>query len=106
MTTMAFSAHGQESIGRGPWTSNDSYELCVFLVRSCVIVGAAVFLYSLGPGLGIAVLVGGLAAWLKITKCRARTRAQSLTGENGEYDGTISSKGMPFWLCWHGPVEK
>jgi hypothetical protein len=106
MATIAFSAHGQEAIGRGPWTSNDSYELCVFLVRSCGIVGAAVFLYSLGPALGVAVLVGGLAAWSKITKYLARTRAQSLASEKGEYDGAAFSKRVPFWLRWHGPAEK
>jgi hypothetical protein len=106
MTTMAFSTQGQEAIGRGPWTANDSYELCVFLVRSCGIVGAAVFLYSLGPALGVAVLVGGLAAWAKITKYLARTRAQSLGGEIDEYAGAASSERVPYRLRWHGPPEK
>jgi hypothetical protein len=69
-------------------------------------VGAAVFLYSLGPVLGVAVLVGGLAAWAKITKYLARTRAQSPAGEKGEYDTVASPERVPFWLRWHGPVEE
>ena len=85
MATMTFSDRAPEAITRGTWTSHDWYDLFVFGVQSCGIVCIGVFLYSLGPALGIAVLVGGLVAWSKITGHLATLRAQRLAedGENG-----------------------
>ena len=87
MATLTFSARAPEAIGRGPWTSHDSYELFLFLVQSCGIVCAGVLLYSLGPALGIAVLVGSLVAWSKV----AARRTQGLANEESEHDGPAAS---------------
>jgi len=63
MATTAFSARAPEANGRGPWTVHDWYESFLFLVQAFVIVCGGVLLYTLGPAIGIAVLVGGLTAW-------------------------------------------
>lgn len=95
MATLTSSAGAPRTIGRGPWTSHDGYALLRFLVQSCGIVCAGVFLYSLGPFLGLAVLGGSLAAWLKAIKCRAATRAKRLADAAGEPDRPATSLGVP-----------
>ena len=52
----------RESIERKPWTS-EACEVLVFLAQSLGLVGAAVFLYSLGVGLGMTLLIVGLGVW-------------------------------------------
>ena len=87
MATLSLSARAPEAIGRGPWTSHDSYELFLFLVQSCGIVCASVILYSLGPALGIAVLAGTLVVWSKV----AGRRTQCLADKDGGHDGSAAS---------------
>ena len=53
----------RESIERKPWTSEAWREVLVFLAQSLGLVGAAVFLYSLGVGLGMTLLIVGLGVW-------------------------------------------
>ena len=95
MATLALSARTPEAIGRGPWTSHDSYEVFRFLVQSCGIVCVGVFLYSLGPALGIAVLACGLVAWSKITNYVAAMKEQTPTDEDGEHEEPAASVGVP-----------
>ena len=95
MATLTLAARTPEAIGRGPWTSHDSYELVRFLVQSCGIVCVGVFLYSLGPALGIAVLACGLVAWSKITNYVAATKEQTPADEDGEYDESATAVGVP-----------
>ena len=95
MATLTSSAGAPEALGRGPWTSQDGYASLRFLVQACGIVCAGVFLYSLGPFLGAAVLGGSLAAWLKAINCRAATRAKRLADAEGEPDCPATSLGVP-----------
>jgi hypothetical protein len=92
---LALSARTPETIGRGPWTSHDSYEVVRFIIQSFGIVCVGVFLYSLGPALGIAVLACGLVAWSKITNYAAATKEQSPADEDGEHDEPATSVGVP-----------
>ena len=95
MATLAFSTRTPEAIDRGPWTSCDSYEVLRFLIQSCGIVCVGVFLYSLGPALGIAVLACGLVAWSKITNYVAVTKEQTPADEDGEQGEPAASVGVP-----------
>ena len=79
MAALTFSTRAPEAIGRGPWTSHDSYELFLFLVQSCGIVCVGVFLYSLGPALGIAVLAwqpGGVVEDYELRCCHESTMSR------------------------------
>jgi hypothetical protein len=95
MATLTLSARAPEAIGRGPWTSHDWYESFLFLVQSCGIVCVGVFLYSLGPALGIAVLVGSLVAWSKVAGYLAARKAPCLADEDAEHDRLASSVSVP-----------
>jgi hypothetical protein len=54
-----------------------------------------VFLYSLGPVLGTAVLACGLVAWSKITNYVAATKEQTPADEDGEHDEPAAAVGVP-----------
>ena len=95
MATLTFSTRTPEAIGRGKWTSCDSYEVVRFFVQACGIVCVGVFLYSLGPALGLAVLACGLVAWSKITNYVAATKEQTPADEDGEHDGPATSVSVP-----------
>ena len=95
MATLTLATRTPEAIGRGPWTSHDSYEVVRFLGQSCGIVCVGVFLYSLGPALGIAVLACGLVAWSKITNFVAATKEQTPADEGGEHDESAAAVGVP-----------
>jgi len=92
MATLTFSARGPETIERRPWTSQEWHEVFVFLVWAAGTMCVAVFLYSPGPALGMAVVVGSLVAWWKVANYCASTRAD----EGGEHDGTPFSVDTPF----------
>jgi hypothetical protein len=53
----------RESVERNPWTSEDWRATCVFLAQSFGLVCVGIFLYSLGPALGMALIVVSLAVW-------------------------------------------
>jgi hypothetical protein len=95
MATLTLATRTPEAIDRGPWTSCDSYEVVRFLVQSCGIVCVGVFLYSLGPALGIAVLACGLIAWSKITNYVAATKEQTPADEDCEHDECAAAVGVP-----------
>ena len=61
----------RESVERKPWTSEDLRDLVVFLAQSFGIVCAGVVVYFLGPALGMALIVGGLAVWSLFGNWRA-----------------------------------
>ena len=84
MATLTFATRTPEAIGRGPWTSHDSYEVVRFLVQTFGIVCVGVFLYSLGPALGIAVLACGMVAWsrLRTTPLPRKNRLRPTTAVN------------------------
>jgi len=98
MATLTFSTRTPEAIGRGKWTSCDSYEVVRFFVQACGIVCVGVFLYSLGPALGLAVLACGLVAWSKITNYVAAAKehipAEHADEEDG-HDGPATSVSVP-----------
>ena len=93
MTTITrqSSAHALEAIGRGPWTSRDWYALFLFLAQSLGIVCAGVFLYSLGPALGVGVLCGSLVVWSGVRKYFASTNEQPLADDHSP-SGRASSR--------------
>ena len=95
MATLTLSTRTPEAIGRGQWTSCDSYEVFRFLVQSCGIVCVGVFLYSLGPALGIAALACGLVAWSMITNFVADKKEQTPADEGGEHDEPTADAGVP-----------
>ena len=101
MATLALSARTPEAIGRGQWTSCDSYEVFRFLVQSCGIVCVGVFLYSLGPALGIAVLACGLVAWSKITNYVAAKKEQIPLTKMV----SMTSLRLP-WVCPHDVLAR
>ena len=53
----------RESIERKPWTSEARNDVFGFLAQSVALVAAAIFLYSLGPGLGMTLIAVGLVVW-------------------------------------------
>ncbi len=91
----------RESVQRKSWTSEDWREIRVFLAQSLGLVCGAVLLYSLGPVLGMALIVGGVAGWLLL-----RNRTASVTDEGGPADAggqaaTVDSPSHcsnPAWL--------
>jgi hypothetical protein len=52
-----------EPVERKAWNAQDWRELLKFVAQCSGIIGAAVFLYVVGPALGMALVVGGLVAW-------------------------------------------
>ena len=82
MASMTFSDRTTEAMERTAWTAHDWYDLFLFLVQSCGIVCVGVFLYFLGPALGIAVIVGSLVALSKVKNHLASARAQRLANED------------------------
>ena len=101
MATLTLATRTPEAIDRGPWTSCDSYEVVRFLVQSCGIVCVGVFLYSLGPALGIAVLACGLIAWSKITNYVAATKEQTPADEAV----SMTNLRLP-WVCRHDVLAR
>lgn len=95
MATFTSSVPASRVIGQGPWTSHDLYELFLWLVQSCGIVCAGVFLCYLGPILCAAVLAGSLMAWSKARNHLAAANAACLADEDGEHDGPASSVSVP-----------
>ena len=95
MATLALATRTPEAIDRGPWTSCDSYEVFRFLIQSCGIVCVGVFLYSLGPALGIAALACGRVAWSKIANYVAAKKERTPADEDGEHDEPATSVGVP-----------
>jgi hypothetical protein len=53
----------RESVERKPWTSEDWRKSVVFLAQSFGLVCAAIFLYSLGPKLSMALIAVSVAVW-------------------------------------------
>jgi hypothetical protein len=65
MVTMAIprQTQVQESTQCRSWTFQDGLEISRFLAQSVGLMCAAIFLYSLGPTLGLAMLGGWLGVW-------------------------------------------
>jgi hypothetical protein len=81
----------RESIERNPWTSEDWREVLVFLAQSFGLVCVAVFLYSLGPALGMALLVGSLAVWPLFRNQPASEKEKDGLGEKDGHAANVNS---------------
>ncbi len=91
----------QESIERKPWTSQDWRELSMFVAQSVGLVGAAIFLYSLGPALGMTLIAVGLAVWSSFRSQIAGDEEKDSSGEESGHASTVSSPSHcadPSWL--------
>ena len=75
---------GRESIERKPWTSEAWNDVFLFLAQSSGIVCAAIFFYSLGPALGVTLMVVSLVVW-------AFLRSQTASEEE---DGPCEDSGL------------
>jgi hypothetical protein len=73
----------RELVERKSWTAEDWREVRWFLAQSAGLVCGAMLLYSLGPALGVALVVGGLATG---SLCR------KLTGSAAENHGPGQSQ--------------
>ena len=64
MTSRAFGRENLPSnVERHMWTEQDGREFALFGLQCLGIAGLAVLLYSAGPVLGLALVVGTLAVW-------------------------------------------
>ena len=84
MVTMAIQGQvcARESIEREPWNAEARNDVIVFLAQSFGVVCAAIFLYCLGPSLGMTLIVVSLAVWSFL-----RSQTASAEEENGPEEG-------------------
>jgi hypothetical protein len=78
----------RESIVRKPWTAEARNDVLAFLVQSFGLIAAAIFVYSLGPALGMTLIAVSLAAW-------AFLRSQIASDEGGSGEGGGQSATLP-----------
>ena len=102
---MAMALQGQvctrESVERNPWTTEDWRQSCVFLAQSFGLVCAAIFLYSIGPALCMALIAVSLAVWLLLSSQIASEEEQDGSDEDSGHAASASSRSRcadPGWL--------
>jgi len=74
----------RESVERKSWTSEARNDVFGFFAQSIGLVGAAIFLYSLGPALGMTLIAVSLAVWSFL---------RSQTASEDEEDGSEEDVG-------------
>ena len=89
----------RESIERKTWTSQDWHELLAFLAQSSGLVCAGVFLYSLGPALGMTLIVVSRAVWSFL-----RSQTASAEEEDGRHEDDWQVAGVNSASHGAGPV--
>ena len=107
MSSMAMQSQvcGRELIERKLWTSAGWREISVFIVQSVGLVCAAIFLYSLGPALGMTLTAVSVAVWLFLRSQIASDEEDGLDedglDEDRRHAGTVyspSNCANPAWL--------
>jgi len=91
----------RESVERKAWTSEDWREISVFLAQSCGLVCAAIFLYSLGPALGMTLIAVSLAVWLLLRSQIASEEEEDGINEDCGHAAAVNSPSHcanPAWL--------
>ncbi len=91
MVTMAIQGQVgvRESIERKPWTSEAWRDVLGFLAQSLGLVCAAVFLYSLGPALGMTLFAVSLGVWLFLGSQTASAEEEDEVGEGEVEDSRL-----------------
>jgi len=90
----------RESIERKPWTSEARNDVSVFLATSFGLVCAAIFLYSLGPALGMALIVVSFAVWSLLRSQIASEEEEDGAGEDFRHAIAVDSASQwanPAW---------
>lgn len=77
--------YSRESIERKPWNSEARNDVFGFLVQSLALVGTAIFLYALGPALGMTLIAVSPVVWSLL-----RSQIASEEEEDGHAD-TLNS---------------
>ena len=77
----------RESIERKAWTGEAGSDVFWFLAPSFGLVGAAIFLYSLGPALGMTLIAVGFAVWSFL---RSQTASEE-ENDAEEYSGRAAA---------------
>ncbi len=81
----------RETVERKTWTSADWREIGLFLAQSLGLVGSAVLLYFLGPALGMALIVGGVAVWLLLMNQSASATDEGGPAETSGQAATVNA---------------
>ncbi|MGO9108568.1 MAG: hypothetical protein ACLP9L_04980 [Thermoguttaceae bacterium] len=90
----------RESIDRNPWTSAARNDVSLFIAKSFGLVCAAMFLYSLGPALAMALIVVSLAVW-SLLRNQIASEEEEGPEENSGYAATLNSSAHcanPVWV--------
>ena len=91
----------RESVERKSWTSEDWREMGAFLAQSLAVVCGAALLYSLGPAVGMVLIVGCLAAWSLCRNWTVSAKAEGCCDEESEHAAPVDSPAHcanPVWL--------
>lgn len=90
----------RESIERKPWTSEAWNDVFGFFAQSLGFVCAAIFVYSLGPALGMALIAVSLAVWSLLRSQIASEEGEQLEEDGGHADSlNWPSRGAdPVWM--------
>ncbi len=81
----------RESIERKPWTSEGWREISVFVAQSFGLVCTAVFLYSLGPSLGMTLIAVSLAVWSLLRSQTASEEEEDDSNQDRGHASTVNS---------------
>ncbi len=87
------------SIERQPWTREARNDVLGFLAQSSLLVCAAIFLYSLGPALGMTLIVVSLVVWSLLRSQMASEEEES--EKDGQYAPALNSLlhcANPVWI--------
>lgn len=99
--TLQNQVSARETLERKPWTSQDWHEISVFVAQSLRLVGAAIFLYILGPALGTALIATGVAFWSLYGSQIACQKEEDSSGgddRNAATEDARSHCADPAWL--------
>ena len=91
----------RESNVRKPWTSAARNDVLGFFAQSMGFVGAAVFLYALGPALGVALIAVSLVVWSLLRSQIASAEEDAGPAERRGYDAALDSPAHcanPVWI--------
>ena len=90
----------RESIERKPWNAEAWNDVFGFLAQSLALVCAAIFLYALGPALGMTLLAVSLVVW-SLLRSQIASEEEEGPEENGAYAATLNSASRcadPVWI--------
>ena len=93
--------HTRESNARTLWTSAARSDVFGFFAQSLGLVGAATFLYALGPALGMALLAVSLVVWSLLRSQIASDEEDERPEENRAYDAGLYAPmhcANPVWI--------